>query len=705
MSYKYFRPFLFVPIAVAFFCFNLQYIGPAYLSDEIGYLNKAAAFAGYGVDGASSWFGGYSLLIAPLFYTVKDPFVLWKTVLFFHATMWATNFYLMSSIFNRLYNIDSKRQSVYILMAILYPSWISISGYAFASTIFSLFFTFSVYLLLVLDLRRYGHTFLLSLVIGYLFWIHPVGAVVAVASLIAIFYRYKLNNIPNVVFYVFMLLAMMLFYKFGVHAWLNAIMTPKGYEAKGHYTSLSSIVSTMQHFGYWENWLILVFGQLSYGAVATFGMFMYALFYAIKKCIGGQSKNKYNYLLVYMVLAPLFIIFLGAASFALNASNTEYRADIWICGRYFEMALPPLLIMGAYNLKNSSVKVLIIVVAMVGLFGLFLNGYLTTSYKQQYFNEINIQSFWPRAILGKVEIYKYFILASFAVVIVYLARKNLLILLMVVTLIYGYSIFYHSKFHKEILSGYSKPSSFIGLISDNHKEGGCVGFDPYLPNNPSRYLKERRLLYTYYLHRYDFRRMSPDEWYKNCDGPFLTFNNNSFLNNEAATYVAREQSSGLFFVVKNEYVPDIRSRSNAGDIIYGDDKYIRKGCFSQTAEDLQNFSQVGNFKNNRLSSTNMSGYLFFGPYKSLEDGAYKINLNMNIHTEGCINLDIVSNAGENKIFDTQICKNSAIDGGFSIPFTLQKGVSGIEVRLYVTDKDSVDFLDYAIVIDRTTDEI
>ena len=54
---------LMLTIFLTYWLFSSQYTGPAYLSDEIGYLTKAAAFAGYPVDMASHWHGGYSPLV------------------------------------------------------------------------------------------------------------------------------------------------------------------------------------------------------------------------------------------------------------------------------------------------------------------------------------------------------------------------------------------------------------------------------------------------------------------------------------------------------------------------------------------------------------------------------------------------------------------------------------------------------------------
>ncbi len=59
---------LAVLVATLFFVVNIVVWGPTIQGDEGGYLSYAAAIAGYRVDNATSYYSGYSLLIAPAFY-------------------------------------------------------------------------------------------------------------------------------------------------------------------------------------------------------------------------------------------------------------------------------------------------------------------------------------------------------------------------------------------------------------------------------------------------------------------------------------------------------------------------------------------------------------------------------------------------------------------------------------------------------------
>ncbi|UOV06582.1 hypothetical protein MUU75_08165 [Pseudoxanthomonas mexicana] len=77
--------------AIVFYAATAWVAGPAYLADEIGYLTNGAFIAGHFVSSASSYHAGYSFLLAPLFYFLDDPRVVWRGVLIINAVMWGVS--------------------------------------------------------------------------------------------------------------------------------------------------------------------------------------------------------------------------------------------------------------------------------------------------------------------------------------------------------------------------------------------------------------------------------------------------------------------------------------------------------------------------------------------------------------------------------------------------------------------------------------
>ena len=128
-------------VLVSFFLLNLGNVGPAYLSDEIGYLDKAATIAGSTVHFSTSWFAGYSFMISPAFMISSDPYVEWNIILILNALMWAGVAALLQYIL-RATHPHATNRSIFLATfgAMLYPSWLSMSGYAFSTSGFVLVF-------------------------------------------------------------------------------------------------------------------------------------------------------------------------------------------------------------------------------------------------------------------------------------------------------------------------------------------------------------------------------------------------------------------------------------------------------------------------------------------------------------------------------------------------------------------------------------
>ena len=175
---------LLLIIFIIYYIYSLRFVGPAYLSDEISYLTKAAAVAGHNVDAASSWYAGYSILLAPIFLITNNPETAWRGVLILNAALFSASFgfliYLLRSIFKQT-------KFLYIILVVclsaLYPSWISMSGYAFSTPGLVFFYSLSVLLLYKSLLKPGVNTILFALSTSYLYWIHPTGLIVAAVSI------------------------------------------------------------------------------------------------------------------------------------------------------------------------------------------------------------------------------------------------------------------------------------------------------------------------------------------------------------------------------------------------------------------------------------------------------------------------------------------------------------------------------------------
>jgi hypothetical protein len=677
---------VFFAIIGAFYWINgLQFIGPAYLSDEIGYLTKAAVLAGHLVDLPSQWHAGYPIIIAPLFSFFQDPFSLWKGILFVNAVMWSLNFYIINLILRKLFPKESTF-SVFIAIVIiaLYPSFISMSGYAFSTTAFSLIFTISAYLFINLNENKLN-VFLLALVVGYLYWIHPIGICAVIAS-IGLLFRYKEIGYRCLFIYFVLMLFMVFFYKLVVHPWFITVMVTETAQVTKSYGS-SNIIQNLLSISLWKSSALMVLGHLSYGLIATFGVMAFGIKYAIDNLRNHSLTSTY----IYLAVCPILVILLGAIFFADSAMEERngfpFGPHYWIYGRYLEMVLLPIIAIGFLALKSTKFLTVVACIFLILLSGYLLD-FIETSNR---YTLVNVQSFWPFLFNGKNDHFleQFFIGACGVLILYLLARVNSKLPLLLIVPIYILSINSHSDFHNQILSGRSNPSSYVEIIKDSFPPRTCIGIDLYKPHKVRGVAKERELLYSYYFFNYNFEKMTPKQWFESCDGPLLTLNPAILNDKEDVVYVARELISGYFLVVKREHLDKIKYEKKISDVVIdtsAKNSCIINNCFSLSARKLRRYSKVGTLKNGRLVSTGKKGTLIFGPYKPISAGEYNLRLDAEVKTNNCIKLDVIYSKGRKTTSTELVCPGKKVH---HFTFNQSKQVSDLEIRMRVASHDEV----------------
>lgn len=698
---------LMLTIFLSYWLFSRQYTGPAYLSDEIGYLTKAAAFAGYPVDMASSWHGGYSLILSPLFMIFSDPFILWQGIMVLNAVIWVFSFILLFRLLKEFFP-ERNFWAVFFAVSIsaAYPAWITMSGYVFSTTGFVFIYMLSIFILLKSSANNALSIVPYSLLVGFLYWIHPTGLAVAVASFLAIAaYAWRYKRYSILIIHVLVIVAMMAIYKIGVHNWLSQIMTPENYPIATHYKSLSSIFKSFSHLEFWLTWIVISFSQLSYLLIATLGVCFFAVVETWKRMkperTGGGDTNPtvlVNTSLAFAILSIIGIVLLGSLTTATN-SISSIRPDQWIYGRYSEVALLPLLavgLMAPWRFKYAAVASIIVLVS-----GVALHLYTDESISSKFTNLVNIQSFWPKAVWPNKSFIFWFISSAFGIILASVLKKKLFVLLAIPLFIT--SISYQNVWHKRILAGYSKPTSLVDFVTSNFQHGECIGFDTFMPQGASGTQIERRNLYSYYFFNYDIRRMSPDEWLSSCDGPYLTYRADAFPESAKAKVIAKELHTGLFLAIKTERLDEISIKSLPtyfSDLridLTGNNVCLFKCGFSMHASSLQKFMQAGTYKDGNIVSTGDNGFLFYGPYYPLTKGKYFIKLEGKfIDLEGAI-LDIVSRGGKNKHLDITLSEYfNPVEGSILIPFSITSDVDNIEIRLRVNSRTKLTIYGYSV---------
>lgn len=541
----------FVPILVfvVYFTLNLGIGGPAYLSDEIGYLDKAATIAGSVVHMSTSWFGGYSFMLSPAFLISSNPYTEWTIIILLNALMWSGSAVLLRYILGRIYSkISPRTLQLVTLGAMAYPSWLSMSGYAFSTSGFVLIFMATLAAVVKSKFIHRGWLSLAGILAGYLYWIHPIGVLLLGLLVILLIAQSVLQKRwwPALIAIISVVFA--LAYNTIVHPLFDRVMDG-GINNDTHYSSgIADILHATITIHYWLQVGLLLIGLFLFVAVATFGMAIYGSLPVIKQLWASKSSWKAQLQDTGFIIKLLSVsVVFGAVCFtALSfAADKQLRIDQWVYGRYIDMYLLPLLAFGllaAWRFKQALGIAVGVVIA-----GVVLS--LTTNTSNTSFifnNKVNLQGLWPMHLASIIHANYYWVWAVLGAVGILVAgymftknRKPLLALLLVPIILASIGNYIY---HKTITLQHSTVSSLYQYIKETNTTSECIGFTPASDTN------ERFNLYSYYLHGFDIKKMTFEQWrLDNCLGPYLTYSPPLALPS-GLRVTGREEQTGLLMI-------------------------------------------------------------------------------------------------------------------------------------------------------------
>lgn len=679
-------------VFVAFLLHGLQFSGPIIIADEVGYLAKALALSGVAVDAASSYHGGYSMLILPAFWLFHNPDIQWRAVLAINAFMWAISagllYYFLRKCFPKKSNLVIASA---VALSFCYPGFITVSGYTYANSGFVFVFMLSLAALMKSRLENNWYLIIFAILAGFLYWIHPLGMAFIVVTIIYLMARSILDkNFIKYILPIFLLVIIPLIYLLIIHPWLNDIMTPAGMVVRNHYGDFAiNLPSRITHLSYWIQAFTFFVGQISFLLVATFGMIAFCVNRLFSNLEKGR-KNRFAELIrdtpksILMIILVSIILVAMVESLYFPADVFPYRASMWIYGRYTEMLVLPAIGIGLLSDWRPKTALW---AAGIAIFAGILLVLVTNSDNTIFLTvvEVDVSSFWPTLFVKGVYFLVWFLIGSAGILFVGISglKKEWFLLiilpLLFTTIVYQSSIQGFFSFQQR---GYSDLGK---IIVGNYKKGTCVGLD-------SRSVAHDGVLqYGYYIfHFSEFHvaRMQPDEWLNKCDGPFLTHDTKFVEKMDKVKVVAEELDSGLYIVMREKDIdPSLRnSYMNEGFVKYFIDAHPGcriKGCMDWSASSGDtSFTKVGEYSNGSLSTTGREGYLFIGPKVSVSSsGLYMIKIKGDFRKlDSSSRLKVTSGDGK-KI--NRLAVFSQEPNSHEIIFNLNQPVSDLQFMIYV----------------------
>lgn len=702
----FWRIVFIIIIPISYFVVGLQFYGPAHISDEVGYLTKAVVAAGFPSDSASSWHGGYSLVISPFFRIFDDPFTVWRCVQAFNAVSFGISFWILFKVLRDLEPKNSaKRVGFSVFFASLYPSWVIMSGYSFVTPFFVL-----LYMVWIRSIQCYlasGSTnkaVVASLISGYLFWVHPSGVVIssisAMLCILAVITR-RISILKGI-FLVGLIAGMVLVYKYGIHPWFTSVATPDDYTAWSHYGSISKALASLRTMEFWIRLPGLILGQVSYLLIATFGLAAYGVTRVFTDgAILTRLRRDDKKIILSLILTISLVGFILLSALSSASNGSILRVDTWIYGRYIEVVLLPLLGLGLLTVKPTRNMILgSASIVFMGSLVLRLVTPLYTNFNQN--NLVNIQAFWPYSLFthSNMGFGKWFLLGSIGIIIVGYVWRLLGRRVAFVVMIPFYLLAFQSQtdWHNRILLSYSRPSGIYQLVRDNFQKGACIGVDYPSKGDGVGVRSERIRLNSFYLYDYDLGRKSFMDWYNSCSGPYLTYDPSVIPGVYASrvAVIAREETSGLLVIRKKDAKVPLRYEDTNSDNLYvntDNQDCVVRGCILRSAENLIAMSQVGKLDQDYIITTGRDGYLFFGPNTQLLAGSYELTIMGTIANTESARLEVVTGASTG---NPKYYYNKQLSSLSPLRFVVGETAKDLEVRLYVTNDSAVRVRGYSL---------
>ncbi|MCK5829193.1 MAG: hypothetical protein KAH20_02720 [Methylococcales bacterium] len=509
------------------FAVNSNITGPMIQPDEGSYLAIAAAIAGYPNDLAGSYYAGYSVLIAPAFWLAVEPQDIWNIVRVINAILFSFTYfglYLLAKYFSPSEALQHR--VIAITVVSLYPAWVIIAGYSSSQVAFAPVFLFTMLAYLRAIDRGGLSWFLLGLISGFLYWIHPTAIVCNIAVVLGGFYIvFQKNRFKVFVIFLLTLGGMIFIYRLGIAFLVENHMSTSGLSPSYHYPSVMYTLSPLLSLEGIREVTARIAGQVFYFSIGTVGLFwlgLFALTPNLNQLLNPITNNLFhkNAFAIVIWFSLVGTIMLTALMF--TSVVEAQRFDQWIYGRYVEGLVAPILLAGILNIPSKKILWAIpIAIFCAWVFYSEIDGYSPVLH-------VNIPALWQDYLFHEQGIWWWLIIGSLLILVVAIVSQP--IGLLIIAIMFSFSSYLHINEHVTMSKNEKKRWLLALNTRENFKPGTCVGFD-YL--TAETYTQSSfRFDFGFVLYDYKFQRTSIDRWLKECNGPLFSYTRN--LNHQNA---------------------------------------------------------------------------------------------------------------------------------------------------------------------------
>lgn len=446
--------------------------------DEIFSFWPAAKLAGYdwsGVMDKYRYYGvGYTLLLAPFFQLIKDPVVLYRTLVIIMALFQSLCAPLCCHLLRRFFHVRNTKFLVLASTATVFMTPIR-AVYTYPEFLYDLLIWVIVWILLKLSTitenkKRMGFTILLWAMTGYACTVHTRGVTIVAAILAAaLIYRLTLKKkLLNWPVTIILAAAAILFYKFGINLLMSFLNVQHAVGNTSVAVGTGILHQLLTEPKTWTAFAAIVIGQFNEAIMMSLGLAVPVTWAFAKTAFSKKdwiTENHPALLAGWFCIIALMITIGGQA---ISQSGAVYEAMFnggdWDAfrnvtyGRYFAAYAAPLLMVGLYLLRKPEMRKKVLQPALITT--ALLQGYFVFNIIP-YINHFNgsvwsyAPFFFTRGFKDNISTAAYlagtFVVFGFQVVYAVLSMKNKAqwILPMVcvgLIYVYGFNCFYHEGY-------------------------------------------------------------------------------------------------------------------------------------------------------------------------------------------------------------------------------------------------------------------
>lgn len=364
---------LFIMLLCFCLCqYGLQRLfGFSLFPDEFGYWAPAAKMLGWDWSEATSlgsyYSFGYSLVLTPVLYFVKDSITAYRAAVVLNMVMMCMGLYFLYRLMQKLFpGAEKERAAIISGIAVLYPPWIFYMQMTMTEALLLFLYILICWIFICfLENPRALTAAFLVLALVYIYFVHmrSIG-MIAAGGITLVLWAFAGKKTGRRKKTLLVLGALLCLFLFGLrmknvliellyHSSSREVLDYNDYS--GQWYKLRYLFS----FQGFKSFLAGCAAKVLYLGLATYGLAYRGFYFVLKKTAGVLKNQKKgttdasSYIWVFLTLASTAQFLVTAVYTIGSADSGNDRLDLFIHGRYSELMVPVLIAVGLVQLLES----------------------------------------------------------------------------------------------------------------------------------------------------------------------------------------------------------------------------------------------------------------------------------------------------------------------------------------------------------------